>query len=80
VPAEKAGQETSAQVLTKKFGPVVVAVTAPFCAGLHEHPAGTVLPVVPVGQATATQVPVKYGKELVLVIDPEKPLRQVHPE
>jgi hypothetical protein len=33
-----------------------------------------------VGQATATQVPVKYGKELVLVIDPEKPLRQVHPE
>ena len=46
-----AGHNTAVHPLLKN-GKVVVAVTEPLKPGLHAHPAGTLTPLLLVGQAT----------------------------
>lgn len=48
-----------------KNGATVLDVMMPLKPALHEHPSGTLVPVVLPGQATGVQVLLKYGVVLV---------------
>ena len=61
-----------------KKGVVEVGVTDPENPGLHGQPLMTVVPLLLEGQATAVQVPVKYGAPETARIVPEKPATQLH--
>ena len=88
-PLLKAGHDTAAQKLLKKFGAIVVAITVPANPALQEQPAGTLTPALLAGQPTAVHELLKNGApsvgELgvprfgVDVTPPEKPGLQAQP-